>query len=189
MIFEGSLPVDRMDGEAFIQHINRIIAADGQIKDLICGLDCSPEEETTTVYYPPAVPETTETTAAPILTSTSTTAGTTETTETTGTVGTTETTGTTEAPTEQPTEEPEDNATTTAVAQYEITVEVTGHGTVMPGSTHVVPGTNMVFVFVPDAGYTVDAVRVNGVEAGVVANTYVLQNVRQDTVIEVEFKI
>ena len=73
-----------------------------------------------------------------------------------------------------------------------ITASAGPNGSITPdGSVGVIEGDDAVFTFVPDAGYEVDKVKVDGVDvtANVKNNKYTLKNVTAEHTIEVTFRV
>jgi hypothetical protein len=74
---------------------------------------------------------------------------------------------------------------------YTITVTAGENGTISPEGAFVVSGgSDQLFTITPDAGYKVSNLLVNGksVKGEIVANTYTLANIEQDTTVDVTFK-
>ena len=72
--------------------------------------------------------------------------------------------------------------------RYEITVELGSNGTVTPGVDNYMDILDKVtYTFIPDVGYKVKDVKVNGVSVGAVTS-YTLENVQSNQLITVEFE-
>ncbi|MCL2032057.1 MAG: hypothetical protein FWG96_02120, partial [Methanomassiliicoccaceae archaeon] len=78
----------------------------------------------------------------------------------------------------------------TTSAEYQITADSGPHGSISPsGVISVLPGGSQMFNFVPDSGYTVNAVYIDGIRISGTPNSYTFQNVNGDHTIRVEFSV
>ncbi len=76
------------------------------------------------------------------------------------------------------------------VKEFTVTAKVSsnGHGRVTPTSAKVEEGGNQTFTFIPDSGYRVSDLIINGVSVGGYSgNSYTMRNIKADTTLEVRF--
>lgn len=69
---------------------------------------------------------------------------------------------------------------------YTVWVMSSGRGSILPGTTEVSPGSNKTFAIVPDEGFNIIDVRVNGRSVGVVSS-YTFSNIWSDQTLEAVF--
>jgi len=73
-------------------------------------------------------------------------------------------------------------------ANHNVTAEAVANGTITPGGiTSLEAGRSQVFTIIPDEGYVVDDVVVDGVSVGAVTS-YTIENIEKDTTISVTFR-
>lgn len=73
------------------------------------------------------------------------------------------------------------------LTSYTVTASCTGHGTVSPAEQSVFEGTDAQVLFVPDPGYALRSIQVNGEEIPVEGNTVTLRKVSSDMTVVGEF--
>lgn len=76
-----------------------------------------------------------------------------------------------------------------SLGRYKITAEAKEGGNIEPkGDIYISRGTNKLFTFIPDKGYIVDSVKVNGISVNIKDNTYTMENIKSNMSIIVSFK-